>query len=93
MLPTFDPQALFEVVELEATRQGLISYECPCRSCHGAKRRLYNIIKKHLWKYGQDPYFTMPMVVCSFFSNLHVVVDRHLKLLALHINLNLNLFS
>jgi len=38
MLPTFDPQTLFEVDELEAIRQGLISYDCPCRSCHGAKK-------------------------------------------------------
>jgi hypothetical protein len=37
MFSTFDPQALFELDELEAIRQKLISYDCPYRYCHGAK--------------------------------------------------------
>jgi hypothetical protein len=77
MFPNFDPHALFEDDELEATWQGLISYDCPCKCCHGAKRWVHSIIKKHLKKYGWDPYFHMPMVVCIFSSNLHVVA-RHI---------------
>jgi hypothetical protein len=40
MFLNFDPSALFEIDELEATQQGLISYDCPCKCCHGAKRQV-----------------------------------------------------
>jgi hypothetical protein len=32
-----DVKALFDYEDLEASRQGLTSYECPCTCCHGAR--------------------------------------------------------
>jgi hypothetical protein len=58
MLAKIDAQALSK-----SSQKGLISYDCPCICCHGVKRQLCNSIKKHLRKYGCDPYFQMPMVV------------------------------
>jgi hypothetical protein len=58
-----DAQALFEANELEASQHGLVSYDCPCMCCHSVKRQLCNAIKKHLRKFGHDPYFQMTMVV------------------------------
>jgi len=58
-----DAQALFEADELEASRKGLVNYDCPCICCHDAKRQLHITIKKHLRKCGHDPHFQMPMVV------------------------------
>jgi hypothetical protein len=28
-------QVLYKAKELEAAKQGLPSYECPCKTCHG----------------------------------------------------------
>jgi hypothetical protein len=58
-----DVPTLFEVNELEASQHGLVCYDCPCMCCHGVKRQFRSAIKKHLRKYGCDPYFQMPMVV------------------------------
>jgi hypothetical protein len=32
-----DAEALFDFEDLEASRQCLNSYECPCTCCHGAR--------------------------------------------------------
>jgi hypothetical protein len=58
-----DAQVLFEANELEANQHGLVSYDCPCMCWHSVKRQLCSGIKKHLRKYGCNPYFQMPMVV------------------------------
>jgi len=39
MVEGIDPQLLYEVEEQVAQRQGLTSYECPCKCCHGAKQQ------------------------------------------------------
>jgi hypothetical protein len=52
MPKSIDPQVLYKAKELEATMQGLPSYECPCKTCHGRTIHSQYTIKKHLCQHG-----------------------------------------
>ncbi len=39
-LDLVDPQLVYETEKHEASKQGLTSYECPCKCCHGAKQHI-----------------------------------------------------
>jgi hypothetical protein len=46
MLERIEPQVLYETKNLEASKQGLTSYECPCKTCHGGMVHNQYTIKK-----------------------------------------------
>jgi hypothetical protein len=47
-----DAQKLFMAKNLEANKQGLMSHECPCMCCNGARTQISNTIKRHLRQNG-----------------------------------------
>jgi hypothetical protein len=59
MLESIEPQVLYEVEELETTKQGLTSYECPCKTCHGGKVHNQYTIKGTFASTWARPVFPM----------------------------------
>jgi hypothetical protein len=76
MAKGIDPQLLYEIKDQKAQRQGLTSYECPCKCCHGARQQICITIRKHLHQHDRNPFFQWPMVY--FFSPL-VILTYMLK--------------
>lgn len=45
-----------------ATTQNITAYHCPCRNCHGGRRKRISVIREHHAAVGRDPFLTKSMI-------------------------------
>ena len=45
-----------------ATEQNILAYPCPCKDCHGGRRKRIQVIRTHHTSVGRDPFLTRSMI-------------------------------
>lgn len=45
-----------------ATEKNILSYPCPCKDCHGGRRKRIHVIRSHHMSVGRDPFLTSSMI-------------------------------
>lgn len=45
-----------------ATTQNIRAYPCPCRNCHGGRRKRIAVIRDHHASVGRDPFLTKSII-------------------------------
>lgn len=45
-----------------ATEHNIQSYPCPCKDCHGGRRKRIHVIREHYSLIGRDPFLTKSII-------------------------------